>query len=122
MKNKKLLLVATLLLISCSTSGLMYPINNATQPAAATATATATATTQPPTPQPTPEYCTVTAYVLNLREDAGTNASIIMWLDYATPLQINSKDGDWYDVTTPTGEHGHVHAGYCKKESTNERK
>ena len=69
-----------------------------------------------PSPPP-PEYCITTAYILNLREEPETSASIIKWIEEATALEIKSEQGEWYEVTTPTGADGYVHANYCKKES-----
>jgi len=123
MNKIPLLAISIFLILGC---GRSVATTTTSAPPPPKATASPTLAYASPTPT-SPPHCTVTAYILNFRDDPNTQASVLMTLEHETDVEIIGKDGDWYEVISPTGERGYVHSHYCKqthplKESKNERR
>jgi len=64
----------------------------------------------------------VTGKKVSLRLGPGTNHSSVMDVRAGTRLIVESKEGDWYRVTAPTGGRAFIHSDYLRVSGQNSHK
>jgi uncharacterized protein YgiM (DUF1202 family) len=70
-----------------------------------------------PSPTVLPMTCTVTADALHLRACAGTQCTVLDWLEQGDELIVLESGNDWIQVQTQTGDTGWVKGKYCGGQS-----